>query len=286
MRELTDKFRRKFRDVYYNLSVFFQPEEKPEKNAIRIDVVIPAIEKNLPTLLQCIQGIRNCVTHRITNIYIVAPQNELFLQWCEQQGVILVDEVSVLGYTAESIDFITAGGRNRSGWIFQQLLKLSGNIGTERYFLVCDADHILVKPHCFVTGTEQFIFYQSKEYHWPYYVATEKLTGRQKTSCLSYVGHKMIFDKEMLDKLKHRIEERHREPWDKAICKILDRNAISPFSEYELYGHFVPSGKKIERPWQNKNLPNREIVSYPDLCAMYSKKYKAVTFPGYKHYLS
>jgi len=285
MRKIFDILYAKFRLEFYKLSLFFCNKKDTEKNEIPIDVIIPAINKNLDTLPLCIQGIRSCVTQKISNIYVVAPKNNEFLKLCEKENVIFIDENTVLGYSVKDIQII-AGGIDRSGWIFQQFLKLSGTIGTERYFLVCDADHILLKPHCFITKSNKFIFYKSTEYHSPYYSNMQKLIGIKRKDHLSYVSHKMIFDKVILAELKNKIEKKHQMSWDKAIIMSLDTSTASPFSEYEMYGHYVSKKNKINKPWGNKNLNNREISPYAYLQKKYAENYFAVTFPKHSIYIN
>lgn len=67
----------------------------------------------------------------------------------KEHHLIFVDENEVLPITKKDINYICKDGRDRSGWLFQQLLKLAGNIGTCENFITIDSDHILLKPHTF-----------------------------------------------------------------------------------------------------------------------------------------
>lgn len=60
---------------------------------------------------------------------------------------------------------------------FQQLIKLSGNIGQCQNFVTIDSDHILINPHVFLTKDDTFIFYQSEEFHWTYIKVIYQLIG-------------------------------------------------------------------------------------------------------------
>jgi hypothetical protein len=276
----------KTRHVLYLLwSGFFNTEVKPDPEII-IDVVIPAIENDLSVLPLCIEGLRKNVRHTIKDIYLVSPNSRLIKDFANKHGVIFLDENTLLGYGPADIDYtITAGfhkGLNRSGWIFQQLVKLSGSVGACRYYLAIDADHILLKPHVFVTAEKKIVFYQSSEYNAPYYKNIRKLLRFYPSSLFSYVSHKMIFDKEQLKQLHLDIETKSEStlPWDKVIISNLDSDDVSGFSEFELFGNYVPKKKKVLLPWREKMLPKTMIADYEELKRLYPG-YLSLTFPAY-----
>lgn len=149
---------------------------------VEIDVVIPVTRKDLAILPLALEGIRRCVAHRIAAVYVVAAPDREVTVFCRENGLEFVDERSVLGYGPESLG-VTAGTppRDRSGWIFQQLLKLSGAVGRSPYFVTVDADHVMLQPHTFVSAGGRLCFYQSKEYHQPYYDGMRRLMGLDPT---------------------------------------------------------------------------------------------------------
>lgn len=267
------------RIALYKYAIMRGKKILPAKNIV-VDIVIPVIPKDLSILPLCIAGIRENVNHVIGAIYIVAPDDLDIKRFCNINNMVFVDECSVLGYGTEGVNFVTKDGVNRSGWIFQQLLKLSGQIGTNRYYLVIDSDHILLKPHTFITDTNKLCFYQSTEWHYPYYKNIKKLIGKNAIHGLSYVAHKMIFDKKILASLHCEIEGKNNCAWDKAIINSLDNTYSSSFSEYELYGTFVPSICKTHLPWIEKPLRYTELEDYSTLQKRY-KEYMSVTFPEY-----
>ena len=267
------------RRVSYQCALLKEKKKLLGKTVV-VDIVIPVIPKDLTILPLCIAGVRENVNHMIGAIYIVAPDDLDIKRYCDANNLIFVDERSVLGYGVEEVDFVTKDGVNRSGWIFQQLLKLSGRVGTNRYYLVIDSDHILLKPHTFITNTNKLCFYQSSEWHYPYYKNIKGLIGENAVHLLSYVAHKMIFDKEILLSLHNEIERKNNSFWDKAIIHSLDKNESSPFSEYELFGTYVSEKEKVSLPWREKALKYDAIESLDVL----KKKYYyclSVTFPEY-----
>lgn len=273
---------RRLNFLLYQIWAKFKSNSVEANSLISIDIIIPIIEKDIKVLPLCLEGLRKNVRNIINEIYIVAPKIDQITDFTKNNNLIFIDENSILGYSSKDINYLTINGLDRSGWIFQQLIKLSGKLGTSRYFLVIDADHILLKPHTFLTQENLMVFYKSSEFHFPYYKMNYKLLKVISVPFLSYVSHKMIFDKEDLIRLHRNIERcsHNKLNWDKIILSNLDVNESSCFSEFELYGSFVNSTKKIMLPWKQKALKRNKLTSFEDLKNHYSK-YWSVTLPSY-----
>lgn len=69
------------------------------RHAVTIDVLIPAIEKDLATLPYVIDAVRTHVKHPIGRILIVAPKKTRILDFCRKKGCTFVDENTVLPIT-------------------------------------------------------------------------------------------------------------------------------------------------------------------------------------------
>lgn len=270
-----------FRTLFYKFKCLNTTQPIFNKSKVFIDIIIPVLEKDLKTLPLCIEGIKNNCVNPVKNIYLISPNNCLIECYAKKNNFKYIIENTVLGYTSKDINFILSNGVNRSGWIFQQLLKLSGKIGTERFFVVIDADHILLKPHLFITNSLKTIFYQSEEFHLQYYRTIQTLFGHFQYSKLSYVAHKMAFDKQELKSLHEYIEKQNGKSWDQAIIHCLNNNDQSPFSEFETYGYFYPPKNKILLPWRQKTLKESHKDSYDTLKTLYGMKYWSVTYPAY-----
>ena len=248
---------------------------------VEIDVVIPVVEKGLKILPLCLEGVRTCVAHKIKDIYIVAPQSPLIDDFCNRHGLTFVDETSVFGYKPSELNLITDDGVNRSGWLFQQFVKLSGNVGTCRYYLCIDADHVLIRPHVFLTDKEETVFYMSYEKHQPYYDIIRRLFPDMRLASLSYVSHKMLFDKVALGELKSAISRAGGgKPWQSVIMDNIDRSTISGFLEFETYGNFLSS--QVRRPWLQKKLKYKNLKDFDTLRNKYAKCRWSLTFPDYR----
>lgn len=248
-----------------------------------IDVVIPIVAKDLHILPLCLQGVRRCVAHPVKDIFIVAPQEDHIVKFCRDNGLQYVDETAVFGFGPHDLDIqiqnADGSTRNRSGWLFQQLVKLSGTIGTCRHYLCIDADHVLIRPHVFLTTAGETVFYMSYEEHQPYYDNIRQLMPGLAMDGLSYVDHKMLFDKEQLALLHRALGERSGADWVKTIIDSYDRRQFAGFSEFELYGNFVR--QKVRRPWLQKRLPYSKLADYETLRQRWSGSRWSLTFPDY-----
>ena len=244
-----------------------------------IDVVIPIIAKDLAVLPLCLEGIRKCVANTVKDIYIVAPDIPEIRSFCEENALQYVNECDVFGYSPYELDVVCCG-LNRSGWLFQQFVKLSGKIGTCQHYLCIDADHILIRPHVFLTDKDETVFYMSYENHQPYYDEINRLLHGVQLDNLSYVAHKMLFDKKELKRLHDTISANHDgKPWQQVILDTIDRNEISCFSEFETYGNFMQN--KIQRPWLQKRLRYAKKSDYESLRKKYKSGRWSLTFPNY-----
>ncbi|WP_379153632.1 DUF6492 family protein [Paenibacillus sp. sgz5001063] len=221
-----------------------------------IDVLIPAIEKDLATLPYVIDSLRRYVRHPISHIYIVSPNSNRIRSLCARKNCIFVDETTVLPFTKKDIHY-SSSRWNRSGWLYQQLLKMNGDhICRENFFLVIDADTVLIRPHRFRSGGKS-IFY-CRSWSQPEYFRTyRKLLGVPAPSPKSFVTHYMLFERAKLAGLKRKIEARHGLSWHTAILRSIDRKKQFGFSEFETYANYVygmDSSSVLLKKANNKSL--------------------------------
>ena len=268
------------RKIYYRLCAWY-PYRALKPSREEIDVVIPVIAKDLEILPLCIEGVRRCVAHPIKNIYLVAPDDKAIRQFCDSHGLVFVEETSVLGFKAKDLG-IVVDGRDRSGWLYQQLIKLSGKVGTCERYLCIDSDHILVRKHIFVTEEGKTVFYMSYEKNDAYYRNIHRMFPEIKLARLSYVAHKMLFTKQTLKKLHEEMSARTGKTWTQAIIDNYDRGCFADFSEFELYGNFVPKEEKVLRPWLQKLLRYSKLADYETLYKRWTNHRMSLTFPAYR----
>ncbi|TYP73127.1 DUF6492 family protein [Paenibacillus methanolicus] len=238
-------------------------------SGIRIDVLIPAISKDLRTLPHVVEAVRRHSRHPVGDVVIVAPREEAILAACRANGWRFVDENTVLPITKKHIHYRSARWE-RSGWLFQQLLKLSGDkLVRSEHFLVIDADTVLIRPHRFHSGGRT-TFYTRKWSQPEYFRTYRKLMGREASAPRSLVTHYMLFEKSKLRELKRFIEAIHGTSWYRAIIDSIDRTKQFGFSEYETYGNYVytryPDGVRL--------LPARNRALHARVDRMTARRYK------------
>ena len=138
---------------------------------------------------------------------------------------------------------------------------------------------MLVHPHVFLTEDRKTVFYMSYEEHQPYYTNIHRLLPDLQLAPLSYVDHKMLFDKEQLKALHEALSQQSGRPWIETILDSYDRHCHAGFSEFELYGNFVT--EKVLRPWLQKRLPYKKLADYETLQRKWRSSRWSLTFPDY-----
>ncbi|RUT31595.1 hypothetical protein EJP77_09360 [Paenibacillus zeisoli] len=229
-----------------------------------IDVLIPAIEKDLGTLPFVIDGLRKYLTHPIGTIYIVSPDSPRIRSLCRLKKCTFVHENTVLPITKKDITYRSSTW-DRSGWLYQQLLKLNGDkVCKNRHFLVTDADTVMIRPHTFLENGRTTFLYRNWT-HPEYLSIHARLLGQKASSPKSFVNHYMLYDSVKLGRLKKTIEKRHGVRWYTAILKQLNHKKQFGFSEFETYGNYVRSnypGSIRLRPALNKEF-KKSILAVP-----------------------
>ncbi len=128
------------------------------------------------------------------------------------------------------------------------------------------------------------------EFHEPYFSTIKKLLGLEKLVEKSFIAQSLPFRHECIKKFTKSIEDRHEEPWARAIMKCSQLNNISGFSEYESIGNFalknfsegmiVNNGKWERRETQlfkSKNLS----FNFLDLFASANPTLNFISFEGW-----
>ncbi len=248
-----------------------------------IDIVIPTISKDFDLLKECLAGIRKNVLHPIGSIFIVSRDGQPIKDFCVQNGLIFVDELSILGYGKEKTPYV-ANGVDRSGWMFQQLLKLSGDtFVTAKRYLVVDSDTILIQQHSFLESGKT-VFAQNSEWHEPYFRTFETLFGYEAPARLSLTSHMMLFTVADLKAMKAELERKHGKSWDKVYTGTANPAEASCVSDYDNYAGWVmynhPKGFKT-RPFYNVALPRTRFAPLDALEQAYATKHKSLSFHSY-----
>jgi hypothetical protein len=256
-------------------------------SSIKIDVLIPAIEKDLGTLPYVIDSIRTQVKHPIGKIMVVSPPSKRIQALCRRKNCTFINEKRVLPITKKDIRYQTKR-TNRSGWLLQQLLKLAGgNLTKRKYYLVIDADTILIRPHVFLVNGKT-VFYCRNWSRPEYFRTYKKLLGTKPTASRSFVAHYMLFDKSKLSRLKWKIEARHKTRWYWAIIKKTNKQSYAGFSEFETYGNFVKAhypGHLVARSALNKSCSSTPASLTREQLFRMAQKYRSISFHKRRWYI-
>ncbi|MFD0677906.1 MULTISPECIES: DUF6492 family protein [unclassified Paenibacillus] len=253
-----------------------------------IDILIPAIEKDLGTLPYVIDAVRKNVKHPIGDFMIVAPRKKRIIDLCIKKGCKFIDENTVLPITKSNIHYRSKRW-DRSGWLFQQLLKLGGDsLCKSNYYLVIDADTVLIRPHVFKSG-KKTVFY-CRNWSQPEYFATyKKLLKRKAPSPTSFVTHYMLFEKAKVAKLKRDIESKHpNRSWYSAIIHSINKSKQFGFSEFETYANYVYSknpGALLLKKARNKSLNMNVTQISKSRINQLAQKYRSISFHKRKGYV-
>lgn len=252
---------------------------------VPIDVVIPAIDKDAEVLVYVIDSIRTNVRHPIGDIIIISPKSEIIMNLCKMKECIFVDENTVLPITKKDVD-CTWQGMDRSGWLFQQLLKWSGDkYAKNDYFLVADADTIFCRPQVFIYNGKVILSVNSQPCFTLYFEAYTKLVGREIASLLNFTSHHSLFQKSKLKDVKQKIEEQCKAEWYQAIVGCINKKEIITVSDYETYGQFVFSNYREEyrlEHWFNLSLSRLKLNGISEILKENYKEYKSISFHSYK----
>lgn len=221
-----------------------------------IDVVIPAIDKDLDTLDTCIEGISK-YGESIRKVYVVSPKRlTTKAVWIDEKKFpfSFFDVAFAIYRNEEKARAYLAKPGNRIGWIYQQLLKLYAPFvidGISSNILLLDADTVFLNPVSFLNERYEPLFNPGIGHHIPYYDHAKKLLPNFKPvfSNHSAISHHMLIQRSVMEALFETIRlHNHTEPW-KAICHHIAVEASGNIinvglSEFEIYFNFIFSTTK------------------------------------------
>ncbi len=234
------------------------------------EVFIPCRKRDLVTLRHAVDGLRR---HLGPLNIVVATARKDFRAFEQAFGatVTLVDENELIPQmTLAQIQALPLPHFPRAaGWYFQQLLKYAWSFQNtgNGYFLIWDADTILLRPLSFFDAEGRVIMTQATEYHAPYFATFEKLFGFPAPYEFSFISQHQMIDKSRLQEMLKSIEARFPScpNWAWAILQALPPQGPNLFSEYETYGHWMKRFHPEEMAY--RNLPwfrdGTEVAGFP-----------------------
>ena len=254
------------------------------KSDTPIDVVMCAIDKDYDILVHAIDSVRKNIKHPLGKIYIISPLSERIKAICEQKKCISIDENKVLPITKKDIEY-KVDGHDRSGWLFQQLLKWGADKFTENdNFLVTEADTVFCRPRVFVNKSKIVFPVSSYPSHIPYFQAINNLLGLRVAPLINLTSHHGLYSKKILQSLKNDIEKHCNMKWYEAIIEKADRKEGSSVSDYDSYGQYAlskyPEDCELEY-WYNIHFGRSDLGKIKTIIKKYAKNYKAISFHSY-----
>ncbi len=288
--------------VYYNRTNYvlryfvdtaFQNQWRQEEtpmNSTRLDIVIPIVEKDLEVLPHALSGIRNMIFHPLGKIYLLAPESAKIRQFAKENNCEFIFEDSL--FEKSEKDKIKKHG----GWIYQQFLKLAVNKAVEHeYYLIIDADTVLIHPQIFVQNSSYNIFNPEESKcilntNGVYYPERKRFTKKALNLNFSFrqgfVIHHMLFRKQWMAEFKQELEKQHGMSWQDALLKLVEQDTERGLSEYDMYATFVynryPNQVKIVAG-ANLTVHRDKLSGINDLKAAYANSYKSMSFHHFRN---
>lgn len=260
---------------------FYAPSQSDQP----IDVYMPTIEKDAKMLGHALDGIRRQVVNPVKDIYVVAPRSATKVQEiAKKHHCKFIDESSILPFDKNSINYVH-NGENRNGWIYKMLLNLyADKTCKQRYILILDSDTVFIRPQVFIYKGKP-LFNLSDEYHRPYFEANKKILGLEHKLTRSFITHYMLFDAEVLKKLRTSLEEKWHKPWHRAITDNIDKSIGSSFADYEIYGDYFTEHLKlpcIYNYWNNVSLGIDDFKDFSELAKKSRRRYGSISLHNYE----
>jgi Family of unknown function (DUF6492) len=156
-----------------------------------------------------------------------------------------------------------------AGWYFQQFLKYAfvDVSNDDDYFLIWDADTILLRPIEFFTPEGSPIYTEADENHRPYFETFHALFDVEAKRDFSFISQHQIIHKSTLRTMLSEIDKikSTKDGWAWTIMENLRGNGCNLFSEYETYGHYLKL--KNPQPLATRTIPwtrnGTQIAGYP-----------------------
>lgn len=224
--------------------------EQPEKEDIRYDAVVCVSPAHIQI---SILSIRSLIQFLQPNRIYVITAKENFDHFkpltVAPSPVTLIDEDRLIDKislgTLQGYFLKKTGSSARTGWYFQQFLKMAASTIPElsEHYLIWDSDTIALKKLVFINTNEQVYLNLKREHHESYFETIDNLLKLNKCITGSFISEHLMVKKSYMNELIESIKqtngnERH---WCHQILSAITPGNLngSGFSEYETYGTFV-----------------------------------------------
>ncbi|MES2980916.1 MAG: DUF6492 family protein [Verrucomicrobiota bacterium] len=210
-----------------------------------MQIVSACLARDLPVYRNTYRSLRRHLPEAEIHVITRRKDFDPFRSECGSDLILWDEDHFVAGMTLKQLQqYPKPFLKKRSGWYFQQFLKLSFlNVAnkTDEYFLIWDADTVLLRPLDFFDVEGRPYYTVAREHHNPYFTTFEALFGKRAHREFSFISQHQIIHKATLRKMLAEIETRNPDSknWAWAIIENIKGVGISLFSEYETYGHYL-----------------------------------------------
>lgn len=187
------------------------------------EVVIVAAPKDYNKLPYVVQGAWQKLVPKPAKVRVITPDG------IKGEGWVAHTDNGVLPYDRSKF-------RYRPNWIYQQFLKLFQDVSSTDWYIVLDADLIVMRPLEVFRGNQGVFFVADKRMHEPYFTYGEKMIGVGKVFEWSFIADFMLYNKDIILEM---LQSTGLDLWE-----FLDKSAeIIEYgccpAEQELYGSYV-----------------------------------------------
>lgn len=242
----------------------------------KFEVIIPIAERDVYTALKTIPYIEKYIKPETITVISSESVRSIVLDKFGDR-VRFINENSMidgLDFAAVRAYLTQSGAESRTGWYFQQFLKMGyAYIAEKEYYLSWDADTIPIRDINMFCGDKP-VFALKQEYNQPYFDTIKNLLGLDKQISESFIAEHMIFSKNYMRKLIDEINSVSGN-WFIDILKAVPKEALSQsgFSEFETYGTYMTAKypeeytlKEIKAVRRGKqifgSIPNDEVLAW------------------------
>ena len=233
-----------------------------------LTVIIPIAPNDVDSFMKTFPYIKSNIDARK---FVVIARDEVKDEISAINDIEFVDEDSILpgltyNKTSELIRSLYPKALRRTGWYFQQFLKLSySSICNTQYYMSWDSDTIPTRKLVFFDDTRRpyldYVPYVSddKDYFTLLKTISNGQASFRKECRESFITEHMVFSVDIVKKMIFNIEQNESlygtAYWEK-ILRAISRESLnlSGFSEFETYAAFVlnnfPSSYSLRR-WNN-----------------------------------
>ena len=244
------------------------------------DIVVPIKDSVLDLALN--QTIPSLFKHlSFRKLIVIAKKNDALetLKSTYGDSVLVIDEdklsPTLTLQRVKTYMFERTGSEARSGWYFQQFLKLGVAKRDEisDHYLVWDADSIILNPLDFFDYQKRVFVATSSEHHPPYFDCLDRLYGIKKQVDFSFISEHLMFNKVLVNKMIDDLPKGSEIWWEK-IMNAVGREDIhgAGFSEYETYGNYVYArhpGNMVSRKVPNLHNGKELLGSHPNQLSLW-----------------